>query len=192
MKGPKFLQKEFLSFLVTSSSPGVFGFINFMEKKVWVSYSENVSEAILRNIKLIETRQHRIKNLEGWDVCVFTKTEDKNSAKNHFRIVCQNYRSKGLEVLNKEFNYKIWGIIEPHFKKSDEYLYYVWIGTKNRKMAVLGIFDKALEGEEFLKKFKKTNSLEFPNSSKRLLLEYKSFNKNKAEYNKVFNDEVLP
>lgn len=186
MKGPKFLQKEAIDFLVTNTGPGVYGFINFFEKKVWVSYSENISEAIIRNINLVVTRQHRIKNFENWDVCVFKKTEDKQSAKNHFRLVCQNYRSKGLEVLNKEFNYRVWGVIEPSFKNPDEYLYYIWIGTKNRKLAVLGIFDKALAGEEFLKKFKNKEIEELPYNSKKLLQEYKQYDKIKTEYNRMF------
>lgn len=186
MKKAVFLNKELNKFLVTSSCPGVYGFINFIEKKVWLSYSENVTEALARNIKLVETRQHIIKNLEHWDICVFEKSDSKQEAKNNFRLYCQSYHKKGLQVLNREFKYKVWGVIEEDFRDKSKFLYYIWIGTKTKKQAVLGIFEKATDGERYLKEFKAGKPTEFPPSSKRLVLEYKNTDLNQKEFKQIF------
>lgn len=191
MRGSIFVEKKFLDFIVTNNCPGVFGFINYAEKKIWISFSENISEAVIRNIKLAVTRNHRIKKIEDWDLCVFAKTKTKQEAKNQFRSVCQSYRGKGLEIINKEFKYRIWGSIEPSFKSPTDYLYYIWAGTKRSKLGVLGIFTNALEGEKYLKAFKAGKVTEFPPESKRLVLEYKKFDPAKDEFNRMFNDEAI-
>lgn len=156
-----------------------------MEKKVWISYSENLVEAIARNIKLINSKQHKIRNLEDWDLCIFERSENKTEAQKNFRLYCQNYRSKGLEILNREFKYKIWGSIEEDFRDNTKFLYYIWLGTKTRKVA-LGIFEKATEGEKILKEFKSGQIKEFPISSKRLVIEYKKIDKDSQEYKRLF------
>lgn len=156
-----------------------------MEKKVWISYSENLVEAIVRNIKLIETRQHKIRNLENWDLCIFERSENKTEAQKNFRLYCQNYRNKGLEILNREFKYKVWGSIEEDFRDNTKFLYYIWLGTKSRRVP-LGIFEKALEGEKILKEFKLGQVKEFPASSKRLVIEYKGMDRDSKEYKRLF------
>lgn len=188
MRAANFLDKEVIDILVTNSNPGVFGFINYMEKKAWISYSENVTEALSRNIKLVGEKQHRIKKIEGWDVCIFARTKNRQEAKNHFRVICQNYKDKGLDIINKEFKYRVWGSIEPHFKKEGEYLYYIWIGTKKAKLGVLAIFDKAVDGSACLEQFKAGRLKEFPGNSKALVASYKESLSDKAAYSKIFED----
>lgn len=184
MRGPNFLEKNYIDFLVTNISPGVFGFINYGEKKIWISYTENISEAVVRNINLIENRQHKIKKIEGWDICVFGRTDNKQLAKNQFRVICKKYKEKGLQILNKEFNYKVWGSIEKSFKNPDEFLYYIWVGTRNVKLGLLGVFQNAAEGQKALKDFKAGQLKEFPISSKRLVIEYKQLDK--EEFKRLF------
>lgn len=191
MKKAVFLQKEFTNFLVINSCPGVFGFINFIEKLAWMSYSENVSEALIRNIKLIDSRQHIIKNLDTWDICVFEKSDSKQIAKSNYKIYCQNYRSKGIKILSREMKYKVWGKIEPDFRDSTRFLYYIWMGTKKQKKAVLGVFESAREGELFLKGFKSGQATEFPPSSKRLVIEFKKIDQAKLEFDRMFKNETL-
>lgn len=186
MKKSFFLNKDHVKILVTSSCPGVFGFINFIDKKAWLSYSENVTEAIIRNIKLIDSRQHKIKDLETWDVCIFERSKTKQEAKSNFRVYCQNYKAKGLEILNKELKYKIWGEIDKDFRDPNKFLYYVWLGNKTLKQALLGIFDKAEIGEQYLKDFKAGKGTEFPPSSRRLVMEFKGTDFNKKEYESLF------
>ena len=192
MKKSFFLNSDTVKFLVTSSGPGVFGFINFIEKKVWISYSENVTEAIVRNIKLIETRQHKIRKMDGWDICVFERSENKASAKKNFQVYCKSYRSKGLEVLNKEFNVKIWGEIARDFRDPSKFLYYIWAGTTSAKRsASLAIFEQAQAGEEYLKNFKKGKVGELSPMSRRLVIEYKKLDMNKQQYQRLFGNEAL-
>lgn len=191
MKSANFLDKKLIEFLVTNSLPGVYGFINYMDKSVWLSFSENVSEAIVRNIKLIGERQHKIRSLENWDVCVFQKTKTKQEAKNSFRLLCQTYKTKGLTILNKELRYCVWGEIAPDFRNNTQFLYYIRAGAKNGKSAVLGIFTQAREGELALKNFKAGKLKEFPLNSKRLVTEFKNTDKDKQEYNRLFKNETL-
>lgn len=186
MKKAIFLNQETKKFLVTNGFPGVFGFINFIEKKAWLSYSENVSEAIIRNAKLIQTRQHKIRNLDNWDICIFENTKTKQEAKNAFRIYCQNYRSKGLEILNKELKYKVWGEIGQDFRDQTKFLYFIWAGVKGGRPAVLGMFESATEGERYLKEFKAGKVTDFPPSSRRLVIDYRGTDFNQKEYKRLF------
>lgn len=192
MKKSFFLNSETKKFLVTSSGPGVFGFINFIEKKVWISYSENVTEAIVRNIKLIESRQHKIRKMDGWDICVFERSENKAEAKKNFQVYCKSYRTKGLEVLNKEFTVKVWGEIGRDFRDPSKFLYYVWAGTTSYKRSViLAIFEQVDVGETYLKNFKKGKVGELTPISKRLMIEYKKLDINKLDYKRLFGNEAL-
>lgn len=191
MKKSFFLNSETTKFLVTNNCPGVFGFINFVEKKAWLSYSENLTEAIIRNIKLIDTKQHKIRKTDGWDICVFERSENKAEAKKNFRVYCQNYKDKGLEILNKEFRYQVWGEIGRDFRNKDAFLYYVCMGGKKAR-GVLAVFEKAEEGELYLKNFKKGKVLDQTQISKRLLIEYKKIDFTHKEYQGLFINEIIP
>jgi hypothetical protein len=187
MDGWQKIGKSETDFIVTWDFPGIYGFINFLEQKAWISYTENVIESLVRNVKIIKAGQHKVPNLQGWEIVVLEKTPDKSAAKKMFSLHCEDLVKKGFNLLNKQFKREIWGKIRKDFRNPECYLFYVFEGSiKNPEIAA--IFENARIGEQYIKDVKKGKPIQ---QSLGLLAEFKAIDKNKQEYEEWFKNEAL-
>lgn len=134
--------------LVTYLGSGVFSFENPKEKWVWISYSNCISESLVRNLKLIKAGDHVINLSQQYSVVVLS--QDPGDLKMNFAAHCLNYKSLGYKLLNKELSYSFKGVILSDYRDPQKFLYYVFLMAGKRRFKVLGIFDKVSVGEEFL------------------------------------------
>ncbi|NJO65365.1 MAG: hypothetical protein HC836_46915 [Richelia sp. RM2_1_2] len=179
-------------FLVTNSCPGVYTITENNTKNVWVTYTENISESIIRNIKSIKLGSHKIKSLD-FTVSVVKSFKTKSQAKLYYAGFCRDLVSSGYNLLNKPCSYYYRGYIEKDFRASDSYLYYIFMCTRNYRIKCLGVFSTVSRGEEVLARLNDLGGIAsdngyealLSNKEMQLLEEYRKFDPVKREWEEV-------
>ncbi len=192
-----FLDKNIKNILVTISSPGVYCFIKKDTKTVWVSYSENMAEAVIRNLKKIKEKDHPIKSQEDCDIQILDLCKSKKEAKLSFSYHCANFKSNGCTLLNKTFRYTVRGRIGRDFRDNKGFLYYAVLRGQGRDLGVLGVFDSLRDWEAFIGQYN-ANSGVLGDASKYLrgnavflTEQYNKIDFSKEEFKRLMNNEAV-
>lgn len=174
--------------LVTLLVPGVFCFKNDKEKTVWISYSNCISESLVRNLKLIKSGEHVITISQDYSVVILSQ-EPEEGIKFSFVKHCLNYKSLGYRLLNKELSYSVKGFILSDYRDASNFLYYVFLMAGKRKFQLLGIFDRVSAGEEFIRRLNQNQDyfIEPPVEFNYLLDGFGNFAQ--TEYNKLMGQK---
>lgn len=180
------IDKTDLKILERLSTSAVYCFIDDGQKKVWLSWSMNLALSFVKQVSehpLSKKDETFKNNPSSWTILVLEEGGTKDRLLELFYKWYVHYLDKGYTVLNKPIKYKVLGRIEPDFRNSGKWLYYVWLCTLRYKVRPLAVFDKVPPGEQYLKSLKKTNK--FEEAKNDLTREFVATWKNVSDYSRV-------
>lgn len=157
------VKKDFIGQIETLLNAGVYVICNRTAKEVWVSYTNNFLEALVRNIPKINKKHFRFKeslhaDQVSLDFYPVASNMSREELRYKFHEECAKWATEGYKLLNKNIKYKLKGEIKKDFRLLNDptksaFLYYVWLCTLNRKVRLVGIFTNTMKGKKFMDSF---------------------------------------
>lgn len=159
--------------LLELSRIGLFGLINDIDKRVYVSYSTNI---ICSVSQIIESNKLLKDDVNKLRIITFDcPTYNKNIQKQYVMYYINEYRNKGYTLYHKfnHIRYKV------DIEIVKELAYVKLISSNNKNNVVVGVFDDIDKAKEFLSEFY-SNSFVYPNA-----IAYNKLTKNYYKYQRV-------
>lgn len=136
--------KLVLDTLVALPINAVFGFINDVDRKVYLSYSNDLSRSIRQKLTQYSEVSNDYRN--GKIRLYYEESvNDRNTQKLLVEQLCHTYESKGYSFYHRHnyIDYEVKIYVEK------DMLVYVYLVSKNFSKLIVGIFDKMDKANEF-------------------------------------------
>lgn len=136
--------------LLDYSKPGIWGFINEKDKRVFISYSNNILASVSRNISQIQDKSHScrklIRDLPNLTFVMLVCNDSTKTRKIRAVELMDSFVSRGyVPYTNKLIvSYKIRIVVTTDFK-----IHVLLVNRRNDK-TVIGVFDKMDEASSFI------------------------------------------
>ena len=138
-----------LKSLTNLSCPGVWAFVNESDKKIFISYSENILSAVSRNISELLSASHSCRSLVSdfskLDLLVLEKVSKAETKVKAGRYK-ENYKADGWQLYNTSIpvQYSVKTTI------SNDCKIQVYLINRRKDKIVVGVFDSKQESDQFI------------------------------------------
>lgn len=143
--------------LLDTSCSGIWGLVNEADRKIYLSYSNNILSSISRNISDLKSRCHSCRDLNNdlskLSIIIVERNTPSSQLKLSLSNWMDNYRNNNYG-LYREFipvSYKLRKVV------SKDYLVHVLLVNSRNDKIVVGIFDKMDLADQFINTHYKDN-----------------------------------